>query len=423
MVQRIDSDQFTQADFLTSSNGDLFEKAASFHAFLKDWQQKGTYSYHRLVCGACTNTTTIRDRTTTRDRRMVVLASNNYLGLNTDPRVQHAAMDAIDTYGTGMCGSRFLSGTYDLVEQLESELAAFEHCEDAVIFTSGYQANVGTISALLRPDDTAIIDRLSHASIVDGCKLSGATLRTFKHNDMGALERCLKKSQGKNGGRLIIVDGVFSMDGDMAPLPRIVELATNYHARVMVDEAHATGVVGATGRGTVEHFGLQKEVDIVLGTFSKTLSATGGFIAANRDVTDYVRHYGRAYMFSASPIPAVAATVLAGLRILQSEPERRETLWRNIHYFHGLLKACGFNVFPDPPESAVITLSIGNDMTVRNMSKRIYEEGVFASAVAYPAVPRNQGKIRISLSSLHTKEDLNLAAGILEKVGKEFDIL
>jgi glycine C-acetyltransferase len=418
-----DSDRFTQADFLTSPGNDLFEKAASFRAFLRDWKQKQTYSYHRLVCDACTNTTVIRDRVTKEDRRMVVLASNNYLGLNTDPRVQQAAMDAITTYGTGMCGSRFLSGTYDLIETLERELAAFEHCEDAMVFTSGYQANVGTISAILRPDDTAIIDRLSHASIVDGCKLSGATLRTFRHNDMASLERCLRKSQRSKGGRLIAVDGVFSMDGDMAPLPQIIDLARGYNARVLVDEAHATGVVGPSGGGTVEHFGLQGKVDIVLGTFSKTFAATGGFIAASREITDYVQHYGRSYMFSASPTPATVATALTGLRILQKEPEHRERLWRNIQHLHDALCAAGFNVFPSPPESAVLTLPAGEDLTVRALSKRLYEEGVFASTVAYPAVPRNQGKIRLSVSALHTEDNLDFATAALQRVGEEFGVI
>jgi glycine C-acetyltransferase len=417
IVARINSDDYTLADFLESEDSDLFQKATSFTAFLDDWTNKGTYSYHRLATSANTNRTMIRDRETCEEQQMVVMASNNYLGLNTHPEVVKAACDAIAKYGTGTCGSRFLSGTYDLVEELERKLAAFEGKESAVVFTSGYQANVGTISALLRHKDLAFIDRLCHASIIDGCRLSGCKMHTFRHNDMDDLKKLLERCDGKEGGKLIIVDGIFSMDGDMAPLADIVKLAGKHGARVMVDEAHATGVVGPTGRGTVEYFGVKGEVDIVLGTFSKTFAATGGFIATSREVANYVRHYGRSYMFSASPTPAAVATVLKGLEIIDKEPQLRERLWENIRYFHGELKRLGFNVFPDPPASAVLTIEIGPDIKVREMSKAVYSKGIFMSTVAYPAVPRDKGKLRISLSAKHTREDLDKALTFLAEVG------
>lgn len=419
----INSDEHTLADFLESENCDLFDKARAFTGFLDDWKSKGTYSYHRLVTSSCTSRTTIRDRVTGREREMIVLASNNYLGLNTRPELVEAAKDAIEKYGTGMCGSRFLSGTYDLVEELERQLAEFEHCEDAMVFTTGYQANVGTISALLRSKDIVFIDRLCHASIVDGCRMAGCTFRPFKHNDMNSLERLLRKSDGRYKGKLIIVDGVFSMDGDMAPVSEIVELAEKYGTRVMVDEAHSTGVVGQTGRGTVEHFGVQEKVDIILGTFSKTLSATGGFIAASREVINYVRQYGRSYVFSASPTPATVATVLAGLEIIRTEPQLRRRLWKNVKYLHGKLKALGFAVFPDPPESAIMTVMIGADTVVRNMSTSLYNAGIFSSAVVYPAVPQNRGTLRLSVSAVHTRDDLDAAAATLGVVGKEHGII
>jgi 8-amino-7-oxononanoate synthase len=419
----MDSDNYTCADFLELDDSDLFAKAQAFAPFYSDWNAKGTCSYHRLLTSRCTNRATIRDRLTGHDREFIVLASNNYLGLNNHPEVVAAAQQAMAKYGSGMCGSRFLSGTYDLVEELEAELADFEHCEAAMFFTSGYQANVGAISALLRSHDIAFIDRLSHASIVDGCRMSGSTTRTFRHNDVDHLERLLKKNAGKEAGKLIVVDGVFSMDGDLAPLPEILALAKQYGAKLIVDEAHGTGVVGPTGGGSVEHFGLHGEIDIILGTCSKTLASTGGFICGTKAVVDYVRYYGRSYMFSASATPGVVAGVLAALRIIRREPQIREKLWENIRYFHAGLTKCGLVPFPDPPESAIITVEIGADKTVRDMSKRIYEEGLFVSAVQYPAVSRDHGKLRLSLSSLLTREDLDAALEILQRVGAEFGVL
>jgi 7-keto-8-aminopelargonate synthetase-like enzyme len=310
-----------------------------------------------------------------------------------------------------------------LLEDLETRIAAFEHFAAAMVFTTGYQANVGTLSALLRPQDVVFLDRLCHASIVDGCRLAGCPFHTFRHNDMAHLETLLKTSQGGPRGRLVVVEGVFSMDGDTAPLPRIVELAQRYEAKVFVDEAHATGVLGVGGRGSIEHHGVTGKVDIVLGTFSKSLSATGGFIAASREVVDYVRHYGRSYMFSASPTPAVAASVLAALDILEAEPQLRAQLWDNIHYLHRGLKDLGFRVFPDPPESAIVTIPVGLDTTVRAVSKRLYELGLFASTVAYPAVPRDEGRIRLSVSAAHSRGDLDCALGVLRTAGREFGLV
>jgi 8-amino-7-oxononanoate synthase len=418
----INSDDYTCADFLELSDADVFAKARAFEPFYSDWNAKGTCSYHRLLTTGCTGRTTIRDRLTGREREFIVLASNNYLGLNHHPEVVDAARQAIEKYGSGMCGSRFLSGTYDLVEELEAELANYEQSEAAVFFTSGYQANVGTISALLRSGDIAFIDRLSHASIVDGCRMSGCKIRAFKHNNVEHLATLLDKADEK-AGKLIVVDGVFSMDGDLAPLPGIVALAQQYGARLIVDEAHGTGVVGPTGGGSVEHFGLHGEIDIVLGTCSKTLASTGGFVCADKAVVDYIRYYGRSYMFSASATPAVVAGVLAALRVMRREPQIREKLWDNIRYFHAGLQKCGLKPFPNPPDSAIVTVEVGDDKTVRDMSKRIYEEGIFVSAVQYPAVSKNHGKLRLSLSSLLSIEDLDKALDVIARVGDEFDVL
>ena len=351
---------------------------------------------------------------------MIAMASNNYLGLNTRPEIVKAAKEAIVAYGTGMCGSRFLSGTYDLIVELERQLAELKHYEDAMVFTTGYQANVGTISALMRPGDTVFMDRLCHASIVDGCRLAGCTVRSFRHNDMDNLASLLSRYAGKARGKLIAVDGIFSMDGDMAPLPQIVELARQYDARMLVDEAHATGVIGSGGRGTIEHFGLDDKVDIVVGTFSKALAASGGFVAASREVIDYVRHYARSYIFSASPTPATVATALAALDIVRNEPQLRDRLWDNIRYFYRGLKALGFQVYPDPPQSGIMTIVVGQDNTVRNMSKSIYEAGLFVGSAAYPAVPKNEGRLRFGLSAGHTREDLDCALNVMNCV-EEYD--
>ncbi len=419
----VNSDDYTLADFLDMDANDIFGKTKAFSDFLHDWKNKGTYSYHRMTTSSCSSTTIIRDRATMQEREMIVMSSNNYLGLNTRPELVHAAVEALNKYGSGTCGSRFLSGTYDLVEELEHNLAEFEKRESAMVFTTGYQANVGTISALMRPGDIVFIDRLNHASIVDGCRMARCDFRAFKHNDMDHLERLLASTKKKHQGKLIVVDGVFSMDGDMAKIPEILELGNKYNARIMIDEAHGTGVIGANGRGAAEHFGVEDKVDIISGTFSKAISSTGGFIAAPKEVTDYVRHYGRSYMFSASPTPAATASAFAALKIIQNEPELRHRLWENIHHLHSNLKQLGFNVFPDPPESAIITIFLGKDITVRNMSKSIYEAGVFASTVAYPAVSRDEGKLRLSVSACHTKAQLDKVLDILSSIGKQYGII
>ena len=293
---QINSDDYTQADFFEDDAPDIFSKTRAFASFLDDWKRKGTYSYHRHIRSPCANRVRILDPGTGQDREMIAMASNNYLGLNTRPEIVKATQEAIVAYGAGMCGSRFLSGTYDLIVELERQLAEFKHYEDAMVFTTGYQANVGAISALMRPGDTVFMDRLCHASIVDGCRLAGCTVRSFRHNDMDSLASLLSRYAGEARGKLVAVDGIFSMDGDMAPLPQIVELARQYDARMLVDEAHATGVIGSGGRGTIEHFGLDDKVDIVVGTFSKALAASGGFVAASHEVIDYVRHYARSYI-------------------------------------------------------------------------------------------------------------------------------
>ncbi|MFH1505094.1 MAG: aminotransferase class I/II-fold pyridoxal phosphate-dependent enzyme, partial [Candidatus Omnitrophota bacterium] len=273
------------------------------------------------------------------------------------------------------------------------------------------------------PKDVVLIDRLDHASIIDGCRLSGGNFRTFKHNDMEDLEKQLRKCDEEFMGKLIVVDGIFSMDGDLACLPEIIQLANKYKAKVMIDEAHATGVIGERGRGTLEHFHLEGKVDIVMGTFSKALVATGGFAASSKEVINYLHYYARSYSFSTSPVPSVVATVLAALKVIEEEPHWQNKLWDNIYYMHDNLKALGYDVFPSPPDSAILILTIGDEVKLRQMSKKVHETGIFVNAVPYPAVPKEKSRFRISLMATHTKDDLDATLDVFRRVGKEFGII
>lgn len=420
---QIDSDRYSMADFFESEDPDLFAKTLPLKRFIDDWQKKGTYTYRRVIKSAPSNRATVWCHIKNADHQAVMLASNNYLGLNTRREVVHAATRALEKYGTSMCGAPFLNGTYDLLTELEDRLARFEHCEAAMVFTTGYQTNLGTIGALMRAKDLVLMDRLSHASIVDGCRLAGCTVRSFKHNNVPHLEALLKKNAHRYKGKLIVVEGVFSMDGDRAPLSDIVRVARTYGARVLVDEAHATGVLGKTGRGTVEHFNLHGHVDLVVGTFSKTLASTGGFVAGSAPAINYIRHFARSYIFSASPTPPNVAAALKALEIVEREPELRDRLWQNIHYFHRELKKRGFTVCPDPPQSAVIAVVIGSDIKLRKISRAIHEAGVFLNSVVYPAVRKNFSRLRISLSACHTREDLDYSLEVLANTGREYGII
>lgn len=419
----VDSDKHTYAEYMSSKGGDLFAKTSEFRGFLDDVKSRGTYSYHRPLVAAHGGECRIRDDRTHTERSFIMLSSNSYLGLHIRPEVIEASCEATRRYGSGMCGSRLLCGTYDLVENLELELADFECKEAAMVFTTGYQANVGVISALLRSGDVAFIDRLSHASIVEGCAVAGCDTRVYRHNDVEHLDRLMTLDGNKHAGKLVITESVFSMDGDTAPLQALAEVARRHGARILVDEAHATGVLGRGGRGLAEVLGIEDEIDITVGTFSKALGATGGFIAASRDVVEYVRHYGRSYIFSASPCPGVIAAAHKALSILRSEPQLRETLWRNIQYYHQGMKARGMMIHPDPAESGVMTLLIGEDIKLRDVSKAVYENGLFVSTVTYPAVSRNQGRLRMSISASHTIEQLDRALDILQQIAQQYHVV
>ncbi len=351
---------------------------------------------------------------------MIMVGSNNYLGLIDHPKVMKAAQDAVDKYGVATCGSRFLNGTLDLHVELEERLAKFTNKEAALTFSTGFQTNQGIISTLIGKGETIITDKMIHASIVDACRLSYGNVHKFKHNDMDDLEEQLS-SLDKEVGKLVIVDGVFSMEGDLANLPAIAELAKKYKAKLMVDDAHGIGVMGKNGRGTAEHFGVEDDVDLIMGTFSKSFASLGGFVAGEKKVISYIKHFARALIFSASITPASVATILAALDIIENEPERRERLWEITQKMKTGFKAMGYNT--GPTETPIIPLIIGTDELAFMLWRLVKDEGIFTNPVIYPAVPQGQSLIRTSYSATHTDEELDKVLAVFEKCGRQLGII
>jgi|Deesub1362A_J573_1020465.scaffolds.fasta_scaffold00013_31 8-amino-7-oxononanoate synthase len=391
---------------------DIFDKCYKFNR-AKELMSVGLYPYFRMIESAQDPEVVINGR------RMIMVGSNNYLGLTNHPKVKEAAIEAVRKYGSGCAGSRFLNGTLDIHVKLEEKLARFMRKEAALVFSTGFQVNLGTISALAGKDDVVIIDKMDHASIIDGCRLSYAEVRKFRHNDMADLERILEENEGK--GKLIVVDGVFSMEGDIANLPEIIKLAKKYDARVMVDDAHGIGVLGKTGRGTAEHFGLENEVDIIMGTYSKSLASIGGFIAGSEEVIHYVKHFARSLIFSASPPPASIAAVSAAIDIIESEPERIERLWHNTRKMLNGFKSLGFEV--GASETPIIPIIVGDNETAFKMAMMLHDEGVFANVAVPPAVPNGKALIRTSYMATHTDEHLEIVLIAFEKVGKALGLI
>ena len=348
-------------------------------------------------------------------RRLIMCGSNNYLGLTTHPTVRQAALDAIENFGTSCTGSRFLNGTIELHEQLERELAEWVGKEAALVFSTGMQTNLGTISAIVGRDDVVILDKQAHASIVDGAKLSwGKTVR-FRHNDMADLERVLRLAP-EVAGKLIVVDGLYSMEGDIAPLPEIILLCKKYNARLMVDDAHATGVLGG-GRGTAAHFNKTGDVDLIMSTFSKSFASLGGFIAGDEDIIHYIKHHARAMIFSASMPPANAAAALAALHVMQTEPERIQRVNDIAATMRKEYLRLGFDI--GKSETPVIPILIGDDMRTLVIWKALFDAGVFVNPVIAPAVPEGRQLLRTSYMATHTDEQMSRVLETFEKVGKQ----
>ena len=359
-------------------------------------------------------------------RETIMLGSNNYLGLTGDERVKQAARDALETYGTGVTGSRLLNGTTPLHVELERELAEWMGEDDAIVYTTGYQSNLGAIGTLLEPGDTVICDSGDHASILDGCRLSGAKLRPFRHNRMDKLERMLGRAAEDGGGVLVVVDGVFSMEGDVCELPRIVELCQAHGARLMVDEAHGAGVLGARGAGASELFGLEEEVDLRMGTFSKSLASCGGFIVGSAEVVEYLRIASRSFIFSASAVPAAVGAALAALRVVRAEgPQLFEALLGNAEYLREGLRELGLEVvepgtLPDGTVATtpVVPVVVGDDWQAVLLWKALFDAGVYTNVAIHPAVPPGGALLRTSLMATHQRDHLDRA---LETIGKVMD--
>jgi len=353
-------------------------------------------------------------------KEMIMVGSNNYLGLLDHPQVQKAAQEAVDRYGVATCGSRFLNGTLDIHVKMEEKLAQFMRKEAALSFTTGFQTNQGIISTLISRGDTVITDQMIHASIIDACRLSYGDVYKYKHNDMSDLKKQLS-SIGNDVGKMIVVDGVFSMEGDLANLPDIVELAKKYNAQIMVDDAHGIGVLGKNGRGTAEHFGVEDEIDLIMGTFSKSFASLGGMVAGNKKVISYIKHFARSLIFSASITPASVATVLATLDIIQKEPERRERLWEITDKMKSGYQSMGYDT--GPTETPIIPVYIRNDELAFMLWRLLRENGIFTNPVVYPAVPKGEALIRTSYSATHSDEELDTVLGVFEKCGKQLGIL
>nr|WP_321378086.1 aminotransferase class I/II-fold pyridoxal phosphate-dependent enzyme [uncultured Bacteroides sp.] len=375
---------------------------------------KGVYPYFRCIESE-QNTEVIMS-----GKKVLMFGSNSYLGLTNHPKVIEAAVEASRKYGTGCAGSRFLNGTLDIHLELEKELAEFVGKEDAIIYSTGFQVNLGVVSCVTGREDYIICDERDHASIVDGRRLSFSQTLKFKHNDMASLEKELQKCK-PDKIKLIVVDGVFSMEGDVANLPEIVRLAKQYDANIMVDEAHGLGVLGNHGRGTCDHFGLTKDVDLIMGTFSKSLAAIGGFIAADESIINYLRHNSRSYMFSASNTPAATAAARAALQIMKSEPERIDHLWDITNYSLKCFRDLGFEI--GNTSTPIIPLYVRDIEKTFMVTKMLFDEGVFVNPVIPPACAPEDTLIRFSLMATHSKEQIDIAVNKLEKCFKALDII
>lgn len=376
-------------------------------------QELGYYSYFREI-ESHQSTEVIYQ-----GRKVLMFGSNSYLGLNNDPRVKEAVIKAVEKYGSGCGGSRFLNGTIDLHVELEDKLAKFLRKDGAIAYSTGFQVNLGVLPTITGRGDYLILDTQNHASIIEGSRLSQASAVYFKHNDMKSLETKLKGC-GKEAFKLIVVDGVFSMEGDICNLPEIVRLAKEYNATVMTDCAHAVGVLGEQGRGTPSHFGLEDDVELIGGTFSKSFASLGGFIAGDADTINYLKHISRAFIFSASMTPASVAAVIKSLEILQSEPERLEKLWDNTHYAQKELRNRGFDI--GDSETPIIPIYIRDYEKTFQISARLIEEGIFVNTVIPPAVRPEDTLMRFSLMATHSKEQIDEAISKIYEVAKEINI-
>jgi len=391
----------------------LFDKCKSFTR-AREVQAAGLYAWFKPITHSEDTVVVIEGK------ERIMMGSNNYLGLTHHPEVLEAAKVALERYGSGCTGSRFLNGTLDLHEQLEAELAEFFGKESCLVFSTGYQANLGVISGLIGRGDVVLLDKLDHASIVDGAKMSyGETVR-FNHGDLAGLERKLQRVPAGTG-TMIVVDGVYSMEGDIADLPGLLRLAEKYGAALAVDDAHSVGVLGPRGDGTAAHFNVVDEVDLIVGTFSKSLASIGGFVVGAESVIHYLRHFSRPLMFTAALPPANTAGVLAALNVMRREPARRERLWANTHRLQDGLRALGFDI--GPTQTPIVPFLIGEFEKTLLFWRKLFDAGVFTNPVVPPAVPPSQSRLRTSLMATHTADQIDYALEIFGRLGKELGVL
>ncbi|CAN5480384.1 pyridoxal phosphate-dependent aminotransferase family protein [soil metagenome] len=390
----------------------LFDKCDKFTK-ANDLRAAGMYAYFRTIESA-QDTEVIID-----GQKMLMLGSNSYMGLTNDPRIKEAAKAAVDRYGSGCAGSRFLNGTLDIHIELEDQIARYLGKEAAIVFTTGYQTNLGVISALVNRHDQVFIDRTDHASIVDGARLGFGKISKFAHNDVDDLRRMLAQSDAP--GKMIVVDGIYSMEGDIAKLPEIVRAAKEHRAAVFVDDAHSIGVLGRIGNGTADHFNLTDEVDIIGGTFSKSLASIGGYVAADAVVIDYLKHHARSLIFSASMAPACVAATQKALEIIIAEPERRENLWRNANFLLDGIRRIGLDA--GESETPIIPVVVGEMDICFAMWRELHDAGIFVNPIAPPATPPDRSLIRLSVMATHTIDQLSYALDVIEKVSRKLGIV
>jgi glycine C-acetyltransferase len=359
-------------------------------------------------------------------RKVINLASNNYLGLCDHPKLREAAIQAVREHGVGSGAVRTIAGTMRIHMELEEKIARFKNVEACVVFQSGFTANAGTVGSILGKDDFILSDELNHASIIDGARLSKAKIKVFRHKDVAHCEELLKEIEHEPGKKLIITDGVFSMDGDIGPVGELAALAERYGAIMMVDDAHASGVLGRNGRGSVDHFGAHGKVDVQVGTLSKAIGALGGYVCGSRDLIDYLYHRARPFLFSTSHPPSVAATCIAAFDILENEPERIERLWDNTRYFKQQLEQAGFDIggrTTPASETPIIPIILGDGRTTMEFSRALFEQGVMATGIAFPTVPEGKARVRTIMTSEHTREQLDQALDVLTVTAKRMQLL
>ena len=413
--KEIDCNDYSVSDFAAIESDDLFEAADYFWKYVADAVKKKYMIYIQPMMSGPRTELEVFDRNTQSVRKFLNFCSYNYLGYSLHPEVIRAVKETLDEFGTGAVSAPLLSGYSKPISQLEEEISRLKGMESSIVFPTGYSTNIGILSGLLHSGDVAVLDILSHASIYDGVRMSGADIKVFAHNNPSHLERVLRKTNKKR--ILVCVEGVYSMDGDLANLPEIIPICRKYGARLLVDEAHATLVFGEKGGGVAEHFKVEHEVDISIGTFSKSFGAIGGFASGSKKIMNYLRMFSRSYVFSCAMAPHTAAGIIKILEIFEKDKSEREQLWKNTRYIHKKLKQAGLDI--GSTKSQVVPVMAGSDLRLREISKKIQQRGLYTGVVTYPAVAKNKTRLRLSISSKHTREQMDRCVEILEQVFKE----